>query len=88
MPFLGSVGRIDQLQLQRIDPTSVEDDGPRTIQNILTGDVEASNLFTSNIAIGNQFDPTHAFELGSNLFMDDVPTEAAGIVLDVKKTAV
>ena len=87
MPFLGSVGRIDQLQLQRIDPTSVEDDGPRTIQNILTGDVEASNLFTSNIAIGNQFDPTHAFELGSNLFMDDVPTEVAGIVLDVKKTA-
>ena len=87
MPFLGSVGRVDQLQLQRIDPTSVEDSGPRTIQNIFTGDVEASNLFTSNLAIGNQFEPTHAFELGSNIFMDDVPDQVAGVVLDVKKFA-
>ena len=87
MPFIGNSGKLDRVFLARLDPQNVEDQGSKQIQNIITGDVEAANLFTSNIAILNNFEPTHNFELGSNLFMDDNPDDVSSIVLDVKKFA-
>jgi hypothetical protein len=83
MPFIGNTGKIDQIYLARLDPQQVEDQQAANLDNIRTGDIEASNVLTSNIGI-NVLDPTHNFELGSNLFMDDTlsPDE---FVLDVKK---
>ena len=83
MPFIGNTGKIDQIYLARLDPQSVEDQQAQTLDNIRTGDIEASNVLTSNIGI-NVLDPTHNFELGSNLFMDDT-LSPDGFVLDVKK---
>ena len=67
MPFIGNSGKLDRVFLARLDPQNVEDQGSKQIQNIITGDVEAANLFTSNIAILNNYEPTHNFELGSNV---------------------
>ena len=88
MPFIGNSGKLDRVFLARLDPQNVEDQGSKQIQNIITGDVEAANLFTSNIAILNNYEPTHNFELGSNLFMDDNPDDVSSIVLDVKSSRV
>jgi len=82
MPFIGNTGKIDQIYLARLDPQQVEDQQAANLDNIRTGDIEASNVLTSNIGI-NVPHPTHNFELGSNLFMDDSP--GADYVLDVKK---
>jgi len=72
MPFIGNTGKLDQIYLQRLDPQNVENQ-VRNIENLFTGDVEASNLFSSNLVLRNDtiFNPTHNFELGSNLWMDD-----------------
>jgi len=85
MPFIGNTGKIDQIYLARLDPQQVEDQQAQNLDNIRTGDIEASNVLTSNIGI-NVLEPSHNFELGSNLFMDDT-LEADGFVLDVKKRA-
>ena len=72
MPFIGNTGKLDQIYLQRLDPQNTENQ-VKNIENIFTGDVEASNLFSSNLVLRNDtlFNPTHNFELGSNLWMDD-----------------
>lgn len=72
MPFIGNTGKLDQIYLQRLDPQNTENQ-VRNIENLFTGDVEASNLFSSNLVLRNDtiFDPVHNFELGSNLWMDD-----------------
>lgn len=71
MVFLGSTGKFDQVTLVRLDPQRpTEDLSGQVEQNIFTGDLEASNVFTSNIGISNLY-PTHNFDLGSNLWMDD-----------------
>ena len=82
MPIIGNTGKFDQIYLARLDPQNVENE-VRTIENIFTGDLEASNVFTSNIGLAGALDPTHNFEMGSNLFMDDLRTDQ--IALEVKK---
>ena len=70
MVFLGSRGKFDQVTLVRLDPQRpTEDSTGQVEQNIFTGDLEASNVFTSNIGIANLY-PTHNFDLGSNLWMN------------------
>ena len=70
MVFLGSTGKFDQVTLVRLDPQRpTEDLSNQVEQNIFTGDLEASNVFTSNIGIANLY-PTHNFDLGSNLWMN------------------
>ena len=83
MVFLGSRGKFDQITLVRLDPQApTEDSTGQVEQNIFTGDLEASNVFTSNVGISNLY-PTHNFDLGSNLWMND-----QGLVtLSVKKRA-
>jgi hypothetical protein len=83
MVFLGSRGKFDQVTLVRLDPQRpTEDSTGQVEQNIFTGDLEASNVFTSNIGIANLY-PTHNFELGSNLWMNvEGPT-----TMNVKKRA-
>jgi hypothetical protein len=71
MVFLGSTGKFDQVTLVRLDPQRpTEDLSNQVEQNIFTGDLEASNVFTSNIGIANLY-PQHNFALGSNLWMND-----------------
>jgi len=71
MVFLGSTGKFDQVTLVRLDPQRpTEDLSNQVEQNIFTGDLEASNVFTSNIGISNLY-PIHNFDLGSNLWMND-----------------
>jgi len=82
MPIIGNTGRFDQLYLAKVDPLDVENE-TRTIENIFTGDLEASNVFTSNIGLAGALDPTHNFQMGSNLFMDDLRSD--GICLEVQK---
>ena len=84
MVFLGSRGKFDQITLVRLDPQApTEDSTGQVEQNIFTGDLEASNVFTSNVGISNLY-PTHNFDLGSNLWMND-----EGLVtLNVKKRAI
>lgn len=82
MPIIGNTGKFDQIYLARLDPQNVEND-IRTIENIFTGDLEASNVFTSNIGLAGVLDPTHNFQMGSNLFMDDLRSD--GICLEVQK---
>jgi hypothetical protein len=83
MVFLGSRGKFDQVTLVRLDPQRpTEDSTGQVEQNIFTGDLEASNVFTSNIGISNLY-PTHNFDLGSNLWMNvEGPT-----TLSVRKLA-
>ena len=78
MPFVGSTAKFDQLFLARLEPQNVEN--RQTEENIFTGDLEASNVFTSNIGISNLY-PPHNFDLGTNLWMND----ETDIVLSVKK---
>lgn len=81
MVFLGSTGKFDQVTLVRLDPQRpTEDLSNQVEQNIFTGDLEASNVFTSNIGIANLY-PQHNFSLGSNLWMND----DGATVLNVKK---
>ena len=61
MPFIGNTGKIDQIYLARLDPQQVEDQQAANLDNIRTGDIEASNVLTSNIGI-NVLDPTHNFD--------------------------
>lgn len=84
MPFIGNTGKLDQIYLQRLDPQNTENQ-VRNIENLYTGDVEASNLFSSNLMLRNDtlFNPTHNFELGSNLWMDDYRTD--GLTMRVFK---
>ena len=71
MVFLGSTGKFDQVTLVRLDPQRpTEDLSNQVEQNIFTGDLEASNVFTSNVGIANLY-PQHNFSLGSNLWMND-----------------
>src|SRR6056300_322099 len=82
MPIIGNTGRFDQLYLAKVDPLDVENE-TRTIENIFTGDLEASNVFTSNIGLAGALNPSHNFQMGSNLFMDDLRSD--GICLEVQK---
>jgi hypothetical protein len=71
MVFLGSRGKFDQITLVRLDPQApTEDARGLTEQNIFTGDLEASNVFTSNVGIANLF-PHHHFAVGSNAWIND-----------------
>ena len=83
MVFLGSRGKFDQITLVRLDPQApTEDARGLTEQNIFTGDLEASNVFTSNVGIANLF-PHHNFAVGSNAWIND-----EGVVtMSVKKRA-
>ena len=84
MVFLGSKGKFDQVTLIRLDPQRpTEDSTGQVEQNIFTGDLEASNVFTSNIGIANLY-PTHNFDLGSNLWMNNL----GATTLSVKKRTV
>jgi len=79
MVFLGSTGKFDQVTLVRLDPQRpTEDLSNQVEQNIFTGDLEASNVFTSNIGIANLY-PEHNFSLGSNLWMNDAGTTVVNI---------
>jgi len=83
MVFLGSRGKFDQITLVRLDPQApTEDSRGLTEPNIFTGDLEASNVFTSNVGISNLY-PHHNFAVGSNAWIND-----EGVVtMAVKKRA-
>ena len=85
MPFVGSVGKFSQVFVSRLDPQNVE--AGQNVDNIICGDLEASNVLSSNIGLAGVLDPVHTFEMGTptpSLYMDDgqdvvltVPTKAA-----------
>lgn len=85
MPFVGSVGKFSQVFVSRLDPQNVE--AGQNVDNIICGDLEASNVLSANIGLAGVLDPVHTFEMGTptpSLYMDDgqdvvltVPTKAA-----------
>jgi hypothetical protein len=85
MPFVGSVGKFSQVFVSRLDPQNVE--AGQNVDNIICGDLEASNVLSANIGLAGVLDPVHTFEMGvptPELYMDDgqdvvltVPDKAA-----------
>ncbi|AUT19025.1 hypothetical protein DSLPV1_054 [Dishui lake phycodnavirus 1] len=85
MPFVGSVGKFSQVFVSRLDPQNVE--SGQNVDNIICGDLEASNVLSANIGLAGVLDPVHTFEMGTptpSLYMDDgqdvvltIPTKAA-----------
>lgn len=72
MPFVGSVGKFSQVFVSRLDPQNVE--AGQNVDNIICGDLEASNVLSANIGLAGVLDPVHTFEMGTptpTLYMDD-----------------
>jgi len=72
MPFVGSVGKFSQVFVSRLDPQNVE--SGQNVDNIICGDLEASNVLSANIGLAGVLDPVHTFEMGAptkTLYMDD-----------------
>ena len=72
MPFVGSVGKFSQVFVSRLDPQNVE--AGQNVDNIICGDLEASNVLSANIGLAGVLDPVHTFEMGiptPTLYMDD-----------------
>lgn len=72
MPFVGSVGKFSQVFVSRLDPQNVE--SGQNVDNIICGDLEASNVLSANIGLAGVLDPVHTFEMGfptPTLYMDD-----------------